>query len=280
MLLLPLDWINMDIHKLQIIMLGFLLITCNKNEKNYSDMERIKKEVNYMLYHAICSNSVTLAKEAFELGASPKYCKGDIGWHDSDPLDVLTENIMDSYYPTSELSLYDHRNLEISNLGVLDLLLASGADINKRPYIWHIAVLWGNNRIADIEKTGDIYGHQRTEEEIQKHITIYISDTNRLMEGYLKNGANPDKLGHRYPYSLDASRQKITDEQANEYFAQGTRAINEAIKKGILWESQVDLLLQYTKLDEDSLIAAEESGDPLMAEKINKLWDEQQAAMK
>jgi len=69
----------------------------------------------------------------------------------------------------------------------------------------------------------------------------------------------------------------MTEEEANEYHAKGTRPINEAIKKGMRWESQVDLLLQYTTLDEDSLEAAKESKEPAMIEKINKLWNEQNA---
>jgi hypothetical protein len=44
----------------------------------------------------------------------------------------------------------------------------------------------------------------------------------------------------------------------------------------MVWESQVDLLLRYVKLDEASLEAARESGDPGMVEKINRLWEEQQ----
>jgi hypothetical protein len=98
-----------------------------------------------------------------------------------------------------------------------------------------------------------------------------------VLEAFLKAGADPDKRGHPYPYSYEAMRNRITDEEADEYFAQGTRPINEAIKKGIRWERQVDLLLQYTVLDEDSLIAARESRDPAMIEKITKLWDEQNA---
>lgn len=44
------------------------------------------------------------------------------------------------------------------------------------------------------------------------------------------------------------------------------------------WESQVDILLEYTKLDEASLAAARESGDPAMAAKIAALWRKQRGA--
>jgi hypothetical protein len=72
----------------------------------------------------------------------------------------------------------------------------------------------------------------------------------------------------------------MTDERAAKYFARGTRPVNEAIKKGMRWESQVDLLLQYTTLDKDSLKAARQSKDKAMVQKIKKLWKEQEAREK
>jgi hypothetical protein len=157
------------------------------------------------------------------------------------------------------------------------LLLDAGADIKRRPYSWYRVVLWGNETINDIKKTKDINGYTRSDEEIQRHIKIHIQDVNRILKLFLKYGADPDKKGDLYPYSLEAILSgNMTDGEAEKYFAKGTRPINEAIKKGIAWESQVDLLLEYTTLDADSLKAAEESGDPAMIEKINKLWEEQQ----
>jgi hypothetical protein len=72
---------------------------------------------------------------------------------------------------------------------------------------------------------------------------------------------------------MEVKPGNMSYEKAQAYFNRGTRAINEAIRKGMVWESQVDLLLEYTSLDEDSLIAAEESGDPGMKEKIRRLWE-------
>jgi hypothetical protein len=98
---------------------------------------------------------------------------------------------------------------------------------------------------------------------------------NRIIEAFLKAGADPDLPGHPYPFSYEAMKARITDEQAREYFSKGTRAINEAIAKGMAWESLVDLLLAYTQLDEESLKAAERSNDPAMVRKIQKLWQVQ-----
>ncbi|MDR1306519.1 MAG: hypothetical protein LBK74_02965 [Treponema sp.] len=152
------------------------------------------------------------------------------------------------------------------------MLLHAGADIHKRPYVWHLVVFWGNKAIENIKTRGDMYGHKRPDEEINKEIGMYVQDTNRLLKLFLQNNANPDKKGNLYPYHLPQTLN-MTDEEAEKYFEQGTRAINEAIKKGIMWESQVDLLLQYTKLDEESLNAVQESNDPLMLDKIRRLWD-------
>jgi hypothetical protein len=113
---------------------------------------------------------------------------------------------------------------------------------------------------------------QSTPEEAREAAASYVEDANRVLEAFLEAGADPDQPGHPYPYSYEVVDNGISDEEANEYFARGTRAINEAIKKGIWWESQVDLLLRYTTLDEDSLAAAEESNDPAMIAKITKLW--------
>jgi hypothetical protein len=99
-------------------------------------------------------------------------------------------------------------------------------------------------------------------------------DENRLLEAFLQAGADPDKLGHPHPYSYEAIIEKfITDENVDEYFKDGTHAINHTIEKGMAWESQVDILLHYTELDDESLLAAKKSNDFLMIEKINQLWE-------
>jgi hypothetical protein len=120
--------------------------------------------------------------------------------------------------------------------------------------------------------SGDLWA---TQEEADKEKAGFVQDANRLIKAFLEAGADPDQLGNQYPYRPYQKDKYMSDEEANSYFAQGTRAINEAIKKGMVWESQVDLLLQYTKLDEASLEAARESNDPVMVEKIERLWHEQ-----
>ena len=162
---------------------------------------------------------------------------------------------------------------------MFDLLLLHGADVNKRPYVWYIVT---RTKSDDVERLwqswlgSSVDGKPLVDaSEKDEYWKSSVEDENRLLRAFLKAGANPDMLGHPYPFSLDAERAGITDRQAKKYFAKGTRAINEAIEKGIAWESQVDILLQYTKLDEESLNAAQRSGDPEMIKKIQKLWEKQ-----
>ena len=68
----------------------------------------------------------------------------------------------------------------------------------------------------------------------------------------------------------------MTGEEAMQYFssAEATTPLYEAIKKGIEWESQVNLLLEYgAKLDDSCLIAAKLSGDEAMVKKIEKFLE-------
>jgi hypothetical protein len=222
------------------------------------------------LGNGIYGNDYSIVEEALKKGADPNHCHGDAGWYDSNPLDLLVEQSYDTYYRKDVVKT----NNELPDIKIFYALVNAGADINKRPYIWHRVVHWNNEAVKDIINTGDIYGHKRSDEEIKKNIDMYIQDSNRLLEEFLRNGADPDKKGHLYPYSKEVI-WTMTDDEAEKYFTAGSRAINEAIKKGILWESQVDLLLKYTTLDDNSLKAAEESDDSAMIEKISKLWAEQ-----
>jgi hypothetical protein len=234
--------------------------------------EIMGKRVNVarMLGNGLYGAGDDIVEEALKLGADPNYCIGDVGWYDSNPLDLLVTQIYDTYNSVGE---YD-RSANPPDERIFTMLLNAGADIHKRPYVWHLVISWGNKTVEETKTRGDMYGHKRPDEEINKEIGMYVQDTNRLLKLFLMNGADPDKKGNLYPYKLPQTLS-MTDEEAEKYFEKGTRAINEAIKKGIIWESQVDLLLEYTTLDEDSLKAAEESGDPAMIEKISKLWTEQ-----
>ena len=277
-------------YKLVLLAIIVMLVSCKANEDDMDTAVRKilepyrsgriirnkEQRLANKFYNAVYRDDVKEVKKLLKKGADPNYCLGEAGWADSNPLCVVAESFYNTYYR-------NRRNERIPNpipdIAIFDLLLEAGANIDRRPYIWD-RVFTYNKSFENLKRQRERSNESTEPVAVREQMEYYVSDANRLIEAFLMAGADPDKLGHPYPFSRDAIRARITDEQANEYFSQGTRAINEAIKKGIFWESQVDILLQYTKLDEDSLIAAEESGDSLMAEKINKLWEEQQAAMK
>jgi hypothetical protein len=223
-----------------------------------------KDDISWQLYNYITRLEPDEVKRILEKGANPNFCKGDGGWYDSNPLNVLVRTFYNTYND-------DKMAKNPRDVFVLDLLVKAGADINRRPYVWELV------HLRDTPGFYRVILANEDEQTTLQRLTHHVVDVNRLLKAFLDAGANPDKLGHPYPFSYEALMQGMDDEQANGFFAQGTRAINEAIKKGMVWESQVDLLLQYTSLDEGSLNAAERSNDPAMIEKITKLWENQQA---
>jgi hypothetical protein len=220
------------------------------------------------LYNAIQFFDTDKVIEIINKGGDPNYCIGEAGWVDSNPLAVL------SWYNTRRYFGSEKKIPEpIPDIAVLDILVNGGADINRRPYIWAIVYQANNDSFETIIRHRKYNHESMDKDDIIEEEMQFVNDVNRLLKGYLDAGADPDKLGHPYPYSNNLGVVFLSDKRANKYFSKGTRAINIAIEKGILWESQVNLLLQYTNLDETSLEAAERSKDPAMIEKINKLWE-------
>jgi hypothetical protein len=230
------------------------------------------------LYWAVTVSNVENVKKYMEEGYDPNVCRGE-GWYEATPLNVIAKSFYDTYV---RLVQGEEIPEPPPDVAMLELLVEAGADVNRRPYIWCRVNTW-NNYYLDSHINSKMLrraGQPKTEAEMEEfedekiiEPLYFIADANRVIEAFLKAGADPDMRGHPYPYSLEAKRARITDKEANEYFANGTRPINEAIKKGMRWESQVDLLLQYTTLDEDSLKAARESKDPAMLAKITGLMN-------
>jgi hypothetical protein len=266
-------------------LLALLLTTCCSHENifnhriNESMMNTSnpffmskKNKLAIRLYNAIYGEHFLLVQDLLEKGADPNYCRGEVGWIDSNPLNVLSRSFYGTYYKRQLGNIIPDPAPDVA---VFQLLVEAGADVNQRPYIWDRVYLYNNRGLGRIKSQRRIDKQSVELIDMQDQISCYINDANRLLEAFLKAGSDPDKLGHPYPYSYEAIFKKLTDEQVNEYFSKGTRAINVAIEKGIIWESQVDLLLRYTNLDEESLLAAERSGDPAMIEKIRMLYNEQ-----
>ena len=130
-----------------------------------------------------------------------------------------------------------------------------------RPYIWHVL----NHRILTDENI----------EWMQASKGRYITGTTidliySKIEILLKAGADADRKGAPNRQLIPSSEKKYS-----KYFErEGSRPINYAIEKNL--PTIVNLLLQYTKLDDESLSAAERSNDPAMIDKIQQLWKEQQ----
>ena len=241
-------------------------------EKESPEFKQAQRELD--LASAIQGFNVDKVRQYMKEGYDPNKSRDEQGWRNGTPLGIIAW----TFYNTGvRIELGWEIPDPIPDITMLQLLLDAGADINQRPYVWERVYTWDNSSLKSGMNNVNAEPEKTLEARKAERAVSWIGDANRVLEAFLDAGADPDMRGDPYPFSLDALRRRITDEEAAEYFAQGTRPINEAIKKGIRWESQVDLLLQYTTLDEDSLKAAEESGDPEIVEKITRLWAEQQA---
>jgi hypothetical protein len=250
-----------------------LLFSCNTKGCTQSNREE-KKERYERLYQAVKKFDVAGVKKLLQERLDPNMCEGE-GWGSNNPLDVLTRNYYDTYWCALR---GENVPKPPADLAIFNLLLERKVKLKRRPYVWNRIRAYGKETTDYIlklpEKTKD-EGIRVTREEAEREVQAVIHDVNRLLAALLEAGADPDQLGSSYPY-YSWNNSWMNDKAAQKEFSQGTRPINEAIKKGMVWESQVDLLLRYVKLDEASLEAARESGDPAMVEKINRLWEEQQ----
>jgi hypothetical protein len=272
------------IRKKLLFYVGFLLIvlfqSCKFEVKEFSmpysseDVEKLTDDEKlWCLNRSVDRLDCECATVILESGVDPDCCLGDCGWATSNPIGVVTHSYYDTYWRYFYGDI-DELKEPLPDVLTLSILVKSGADINKRPYVWQRVYEISNQDIAS--KWKDRPTRDGVREGVYEDMRDYtIKDANRVLKTLLELGADPDMLGHPYPFSYEAMEAGITDKQAKKYFEKGTRAINEAIEKGMAWESQVDLLLQYTYLDEESLNAAQRSGDPEMIKKIQKLWEKQ-----
>jgi len=258
------------------LLVGIVLQSCQNKEKHSNDSsKKIEVSINLntdkkqqrQFYNAVYRQEPKEVKEFLDRGFDPDYCLGECGWGDSNPLAVVAEGFYTTYYRMLDGEEIPEPSPDVATLQVL---VKGGADVNRRPYIWDRVYRFNNKKLNTEWGSVIVNGKPIGDEKDVR--AFYIKDVNRIIEAFLKAGADPDLPGHPYPFSREAINVRITDEQAKEYFSKGTRAINEAIAKGMAWESQVDLLLKYTSLDEESMKAAERSNDPAMISKIEKLW--------
>jgi hypothetical protein len=243
---------------------------------SYPELEIDERWRRKDLFKAVDDLDAEEVREYLAQGYDPDKCLGVTGWASTNPLNALMLTFYNTYH---RIKWNEAIPSPPPDVAVLYALIEGGADINRFPFIWYRIHNLDNHLVQQIIASANLKYKsiipRKTLEEAQEEAAFFIKDANRLIEAFLELGADPDKSGHPYPYGYEVLGLDLTDEEANAYFAQGSRPVNEAIKKGMVWESQVDLLLRYTSLDEESLEAAQESNDPAMIRKINLLWIEQ-----
>ena len=218
-------------------------------------------------YYAISLYKIDEVKKFLDADYNPDKCVliGGI-WEEYNPLLVVVSNRFSCW----DVNTNTRKDLETyDDVELINLLAEYGADVNLLPYIWKRVYVDSNDFIKS-----------RTEhfpEDIAAEKTLcLIEDSNRVIKALLDNGADPNYKGHPAPFDEDNYFYYIsmTVKKARRKFKskKATSPLYEAIKKGMLWERQVDLLLQYgAKLDKSCLEAAKLSGDPEMLKKIEGL---------
>lgn len=219
----------------------------------------------YGFYLALDELETDIVKKYLEAGYDPNKCRGEAMWVDSNPLRVVSEQWFSAY----DFRKQDMKKIDsLPDVDIIYLLIQYGANINKLPYIWNKVWRMNNKRIERILKN---------EEDKNKKTQIIVEDCNRVLKALLDNGADPNMKGHPFPFGDSKKLLLFTDKKAFKYFnsEEATTPLYEAIKKGMTWESQVDLLLEYgAKLDSSCLIAAKLSGEQAMIDKIENLMKE------
>ena len=219
-------------------------------------------------YHsAIYCYQVEEVKKYLDANYDPNRCVVQIGnWEEYNPLLVVVSNRFSCW----DVNTNTRKDLETyDDVELINLLAEYGADVNLLPYIWKRVYVDSNDFIKS-----------RTEhfpEDIAAEKTLcLIEDSNRVIKALLDNGADPNYKGHPAPFDEDNYFYYIsmTVKKARRKFKskKATTPLYEAIKKGMRWESQVDLLIEYGALvDKSCLEAAKLSGDDQMIKKIERI---------
>ncbi|MBR4790086.1 MAG: hypothetical protein IK024_04245 [Treponema sp.] len=218
-------------------------------------------------FKALLTHNVEKTRVFLDANYDPNRCVVLIGnWEEYNPLLVVVSNRFSCW----DVNTNTRKDLETyDDVELINLLAEYGADVNLLPYIWKRVYVDSNDFIKS-----------RTEhfpEDIAAEKTLcLIEDSNRVIKALLDNGADPNYKGHPAPFDEDNYFYYIsmTVKKARRKFKskKATTPLYEAIKKGMRWESQVDLLLEYGALvDKSCLEAAKLSGDDQMIKKIERI---------
>jgi len=258
-----------------------MLMMCSACYGVETDVRKMnKRELARELYDAVYGKYTERVQAALEAGADPNKCLGDAGWWDSNPLFVADSSSYNLFLVNLNKKniLHDTKDTQ-----VIKLLKEYGANPLKRPYIWYLItqeygyIIHGTKVQWEYEVKNGVITLDQYNTYWAEFMKEQVATCNRVIQAFIDAGADPDMRGSPKPFEhVITNVFFMNDWIASLYYRKGTRPINEAIKKGMEWESQVDLLLKYVKLDKDSLAAAQESGDPAMIDKITRLWDDQE----
>jgi hypothetical protein len=221
--------------------------------------ERIAQEIDYG-----SKEGDTTVQDYLDAGCDPNYCLMLL-----ESLDC--RNPLMLFNVAAMYSTFFSENPTYPDVLVFNELIKAGADINKYPYVWAAVFCHGNGLIRKSKRQFE--NGSVTEEEMNAEIQSDIADSNRVLKLFLDAGADVNRKGSPIPFEFEKS-EKITEEEIQACFnsPEATTPIYEAIKKGTVWESQVDLLLQYgAKLDGTCIEAAKLSGDEGMIKKVEGL---------
>ena len=218
-------------------------------------------------YYAIDLYKIDEVKKFLDADYDPDKCVliGGI-WEEKNPLLIVVSNNFSCW----DVNTNTRKDMETyDDVELINLLVEYGADVNLLPYIWKRVYFFDNEYLT-------WYTEHFPEDIAAEKTLCLIEDSNRVIKALLDNGANPNYKGLPAPFDEDNYFYYIsmTVKKARRKFKskKATTPLYEAIKKGMLWESQVDLLLQYgAKLDNSCLEAAKLSGDPEMLKKIEGL---------
>ena len=251
-------------------------ITEKSQERYYETMNKyeelditnpISKLTKEDYYKALLTHNVEKTRVFLDAGYDPNRCVVLIGnWEEYNPLLVVVSNRFSCW----DVNTNTRKDLETyDDVELINLLAEYGADVNLLPYIWKRVYVDSNDFIKS-----------RTEhfpEDIAAEKTLcLIEDSNRVIKALLDNGADPNYKGHPAPFDEDNYFYYIsmTVKKARRKFKskKATTPLYEAIKKGMRWESQVDLLIENGALvDKSCLEAAKLSGDDQMIKKIERI---------
>ena len=222
--------------------------------------DRIEHEISYGT-----KEGDTSVQDYLDAGCDPNYCLSlaEESWQYSNPLMLF-----------NTYSMYHTYNVEhptYPDKDVFNTLVKAGADVGKYPYVWAAVFCHDNYNINDSKSRYEM--NEISQEDMEKRIESYITDSNRVLKLFLDAGADVNRKGSPVPFE-EGVCETISEEKIQDYFTspEATTPLYEAIKKGSKWESQVDLLLEYgAALDESCLDAARLSGDDAMVEKVERL---------